>query len=91
MIKHTIEEIKEEVFRIWGDNIRDIEVEVSIGKEVKITIKQMYEYVSCTFSQLEELSKFFDTKNINFENGYSHGGCETCDYGSSYAIDITIG
>ncbi|MFZ2992458.1 MAG: hypothetical protein WA061_01970 [Microgenomates group bacterium] len=88
MIEHTEKEIKEKVVKIWGD--MNIEILKSESGKVVIKIEQMYEYVSCTFSQLEELSIFFDTKNIDWENGYCQGGCETCDFGSSYEIEIEV-
>jgi hypothetical protein len=94
MIEHTEQEIKEKVTSIWKEK-RDawqyFQVTVTMGEKIHICIEQMYEYVPCTFSMLEQLSIFFDTKSINFDNGNHYNGCETCDYGSSYEVDIYIG
>ncbi len=49
-----------------------------------------YNRPSITFAFLESLSEAFKTKHINLENGHSLSGCETCDYGSSYAVEITL-
>jgi len=49
----------------------------------------MYESPNLNFAKLMELSKLFGTEEINVDN-YSEGGCETCDYGSSYGHTIQI-
>jgi hypothetical protein len=37
-----------------------------------------------------ELAEFFDTKNINDDEKFSNGGCETCDWGSSYGFELVV-
>lgn len=54
-----------------------------------IQIERMYEYVDLQFKHLMDLAEFFGTKEIN-ETRYSSDGCETCDYGSNYEINLTI-
>lgn len=55
-----------------------------------IDMGNMYEAPGLSLSQLIELSKFFGTENIKSGTGYSQGGCETCDYGSSYSITLEV-
>lgn len=50
----------------------------------------MYNRPAITFAFLESLSETFRTKHINLENGHSMRGCDTCDYGSSYGVIITL-
>lgn len=72
-------------------NIRDVKVKLSVlGDDVKVEVSQMYEYVDVSFDDLEALSNLFHTRKINFKNSYYYEGCETCDYGSKYAVDIYI-
>lgn len=89
--------IKQEVIdeiKTWCDSssLRDLSVEISSLKEgcYDVTISQMYEYVDVDFNFLERLSKLFLSKNINIGSRHSHGGCETCDYGSSYSLSLFI-
>ena len=66
------------------------EVTVSLHDNVySIHIKQMYEYVAVNFRFLSAISQYFNTDNIHDER-YSRDGCETCDYGSSYEVTITV-
>lgn len=55
-----------------------------------LELNQMYNYVDVSFEDLEFLSKLFNTKKINFNHGSHYSGCETCDYGSSYTLNIFI-
>jgi hypothetical protein len=71
----------------WGK--ADIEVEKNDKDEVVIVIKRMYEYVTMNLSHLTKVAKLFGTENIN-DDRYAYGGCETCDYGSSYEIRLHI-
>lgn len=49
----------------------------------------MYDAPEISFSILKQLSEFFGTDEINVDN-FSHGGCETCDWGSEYGHEIRI-
>jgi hypothetical protein len=50
----------------------------------------MYEAPSPNLKVMQELSKFFDTTNINDDDEFSEQGCETCDYGSKYGYTLSI-
>lgn len=67
-----------------------IEVEIK-NSVVFITIKKMYEKPGLQFSQLQAISEFFDTYDIGTVDEFSYGGCETCDYGSSYGFTLKVG
>jgi hypothetical protein len=61
-----------------------------VRQQYTITIAQMYEYVPVNFDMLYRLSDFFETRKIN-DTRYSSRGCDTCDYGSSYEVKLTVG
>ena len=95
MNKYTSEEIKEKVEEIWtcpqGEywNEPD-EINVKISKEmISIEMASMYESPSLNYGLLMKLSDFLGTKNINDDDRFGYGGCETCDYGSSYGFTLT--
>ena len=50
----------------------------------------MYDHPTLNLKKLRALSEFFETDNINDDDRFSHRGCETCDYGSSYGFTLTI-
>lgn len=86
-------EIKEFVENLWKGNYDNCEVRVGTAKGedfVEITLSSMYSPPGLTFSKLKALSEFFETDNINDDDAFSSGGCETCDYGSSYGFTLTI-
>ncbi len=62
------------------------------GQEYHVDIKlsSMYESPSLNLGLLMELAEFFGTKNINDDDRFSNGGCDTCDYGSSYGFTLTV-
>jgi hypothetical protein len=35
-----------------------------------------------SFANMKQLSEWLRTDEINIENEFSHGGCDTCDYGA---------
>lgn len=69
----------------------DITVKVKINaEEMIITVTNMYEYVDITFDHLEAISKLLKTENINIGTKDYESGCDTCDYGSEYWIDLHV-
>ena len=50
----------------------------------------MYSAPELTFKQMKEISDYFGTEEINFDNTISLSGCETCDYGSKYGFEIEV-
>lgn len=64
-------------------------VDESTGKEIRLAVQRMYEYVPFGFGILKKISEIFGTDLIDTDN-YSRGGCETCDWGSLYKITFII-
>lgn len=58
--------------------------------EYRLEISTMYSYIDFGFDFLEAVSKIFNTKQINFQHGTAMSGCETCDYGSRYTMELYI-
>lgn len=56
----------------------------------EVRIIKSYSYLVLQFKHLLAFSKFFDTKDIDLENGIHIDGCDTCDYGSSYEMIVTL-
>ncbi len=59
------------------------------GRICEIIVKSRYEPVRLTFEHLETLSKILGTKHIDVEDQRS-GGCESCDWGSNYGVNISV-
>jgi hypothetical protein len=57
--------------------------------DVYIQADRMYEYVDVSFEALKELAELFGTDKVDTDQN-SSGGCETCDYGSSYEVTFII-
>lgn len=90
MKTRTKEEIESEVKRIWAGSEPDgIEITQS-GEGWNLRLSSMYEPPGLGFSHLSELAEFFDTKNIGDADRFNEGGCETCDYGSSYGFTLEV-
>lgn len=58
--------------------------------EVYIEYGDMYESPELSLKQLNALCDFFGAEDVKTSDGNSHGGCETCDWGSLYCIDIKV-
>lgn len=77
-----------EVFGLTGPcNSTTIKVEQG-EREWTIIISQMYEYIDVQFVQLRKFADLVGTDDFNADR-WSGGGCETCDYGSSYTKVFT--
>jgi hypothetical protein len=59
------------------------------NKNIKLTIKQMYNHISFNFKDTLFLSDLFKTTDIDSYK-YSSGGCITCGYRSEYGTEFTI-
>jgi hypothetical protein len=93
MHKYTDEEIKEFFTSIVKiNNLMETKVEINKNTDnfVVVEISQMYDFVDISFEKLTKISEFFDTTKIQ-DSKYSSGGCETCDYGSTYEVTLYIG
>jgi len=67
-----------------------VKIEQNTQLTFHIKITRMYSYVVIQFKTLDALAKLFKTDQINLSDGDHSSGCETCDYGSSYEVNITI-
>jgi len=83
----STEEIEAKVKELWPHSESSVTV---INKEIRITVSAEYEAPGLSFRHLKSLSDFFGTDNINDDDRFSHSGCETCDYGSSYGFTLTV-
>lgn len=92
MINRTQGEAEQFFKELWQDN-KYTEPDKTVIKETstgwRVELERMYGYATLSFARLSKISEFFGTKNIN-EDRRSQDGCETCDYGSSYTINLTI-
>ena len=91
-------EVEAKVREIFGiskadeeKSVRDIRLDIERPTKDSLTIeiKQMYEYVDCSFGRLKKLSELFGTDNIDMNN-WASKGCDTCDFGSSYTVNLDI-
>lgn len=79
----------EAIFNFDPNNLRDCNVKVyKSGETMTVEVSQIYEHVPLTFETLMKPCRIFGTKEFTV-NQWSHGGCESCDYGSSYAHEFT--
>ena len=78
------------VFGGYGDQ----DIKISVHKDgYHIATEQMYSYVPFAndMSVLQaymELAKILNCKDGDEQDRYFSGGCETCDYGSSYQYTL---
>lgn len=92
-MKHTAKQIEDKVIEIFDlhdqqKRDRSFKVRVDIGKqEINIDISKMYDYINLSFQHLVKLSKFLGCKEISDTRSHSDG-CETCDYGSTYTVEL---
>ena len=96
MLDRTDEEIQEKINTLWDynpDHSWD-KITVEVNRDTKdvvfITVSKMYEAPGLSFLKIQALAKFFDTLNVETESEFRNGGCDTCDYGSSYGFKIKV-
>ena len=91
--KEDIKLLQAKISKAFGDETRDwneMEVEITENFETfEVEVKQMYAYVTVSFSTLTKLAEIFGTKEFDMDD-YSIDGCETCDYGSEYTRRFRI-
>lgn len=100
MIQHTEEAITAKVQEIYdaehaknycmGWETKGCINVTAAPEKVSIAVSCMYAAPSPTLAVLRQLADFFGTDNINDDDHFSNGGCETCDYGSSYGYTLTV-
>lgn len=87
-----IQEFKGEIERLFNESYSKPDVTIVLSSsepKIRIKVEQMYSFVSCNFSHLKRLSELFGTEKIDVDD-WSMGGCDTCDYGSSYVRTFQI-
>ena len=89
MLKRTEKETEDFVRAVWGDDVEDVKVTAREDR-VDIRMSNMYSAPGLNLKKLKALAEFFGTDNIDDEDQFSSGGCESCDYGSTYGFTLTI-
>jgi len=100
MNKYTDQEIIDKCQEIWNADHKEhysmgwepegcVSIESNTDEKVAIRFACMYEAPNLNLNVLMKLADFLGTKNINDGDKFSYGGCETCDYGSSYGFTLT--
>ena len=91
MIEGTM--TKEEVVACWEgceEYISEFDAEVQDREDAfDVTVKAMYEYVPLTLDILLKLAKVFGTDKFR-QSQYHSGGCDTCNFGSSYEVTFSF-
>lgn len=101
MKQYTDEEIIDKCVEIWDaqhekhymmgwEHADSVKVLKNLENIVEIKLECMYEAPCLNLEVLRQLADFFETDNINDDDKFSYGGCETCDYGSSYGYTLSI-
>ena len=57
---------------------------------VRVKVYAMYDAPPLNLASLKLLAEFFETTNINDDEHFQDGGCDTCDYGSAYGFTLVI-
>ena len=74
--------------------LSDLVVNVSRNEHdthvLKIQISTMYEYVPMNFGLLKKIADACQSEDIRVADQYSSPGCETCDYGSNYVLNLEV-
>lgn len=80
----TTEELAGKIKEIFTDAGQ---VKVSLqGDQVKMDISAMYSAPGRSLPLLLKLSEVLGTTDINEDDTYAWGGCDTCDFGSKYGV-----
>lgn len=74
---------------IWKESGK-ITINRNTPEKVIITIACTHESPPLNLNVMQRLSNFFETTNINDDDHFRIGGCETCDYGSRIGFTLTI-
>lgn len=82
----TTKELENKVKEIFTDADS---VGVTLYKdEVRIEIAAMYEVPGRDLPKLIKLSEILGTTDINEGRTFDMEGCDTCDYGSNYGVEL---
>ena len=84
--KKTRKEIIDFVKNIWPN--AEIDITISKGEYV-INISKENASPEMSLITLLRLGQFFNTTNID-ESTFKYEGCDTCDYGGTYELELSI-
>ena len=86
-----LNELESAAKAIFPDNdLRDLSISISSGADyINLRVSQMYEFVPFSYSILKKIEAATGCEDIDVDQ-YANGGCETCDYGSSYEVTFTL-
>ncbi len=61
-------------------------------RKVILTYETMYTHnlPEINFTMLEEISEYFGTKDIGWDNYTNARGCDTCGYGGSHETSVEV-
>lgn len=86
-IKNAYDNLRKEEYCQVPDAIN---ITVNEPDLVRVKVSAEYDPPVMNTRILFPLCEFFDTKIINDVDRWSQGGCETCDWGSSYGFELEI-
>lgn len=100
-MRYTPEQIKEKIEKVFDDYSKHpgvyyspfqiaIEAKEITDDHILVSVDQMYETPPLNSVTVQMLCEAFGTRHIDETEQWSEGGCETCDYGSSYGWTIRI-
>lgn len=90
MDKKQVEKEISEILKRPNDSYSYRQVEF-LPEKCKIIVREMYGYAKIKFEHLEAISKLLGTEKINISSEEcERSGCESCDYGSVYAVILTF-
>jgi len=84
MITRTKEEVLDFAKTLWP------EVDKIEWYNDTLSVSQMYDAPDLTLTHLMKLATFFDTMNVGKYDDIAMGGCETCDFRSSYGFELKV-
>ncbi len=89
------EEQKKRIENLFDiSSLRETDFNYGTDKEgYYITVKQMYRYVTfkdgtSTLKAMMEIANILECEDGDEVSRHSYGGCSTCDYGSSYILEL---
>lgn len=85
----TLQELKENIWKIFPDADK-ISISRHDEKHLSVEISAEYEAPGRSLKQLLELAEVVGSTEI--EEGYTFNsrGCDTCDYGSKYGVELIV-
>lgn len=85
----TLLQLKEEVQKIFQD-ADDIAISRIDESHLAIEIAAEYQAPGRSLKQLLELAAILGSTDIEEGCTYNDRGCDTCDYGSRYGVDLIV-